>query len=453
MPLAICLTDRKRLVSRALTDAQKSGESAAETDDQQTSASSDPRPPILRWRSFPKKPLSVTDLTAGSWCELQHFYVLERRGGKKYKSAAMLGGTAIHAKLEQETYRTVQVDTVTKVDIYGRKIWNIIQGFRTLRDTGLAREIEVWGFIEGQLVNGVLDGLSYTNPDVELEEDVISSRGSQSSQSSQHQLSLGNKMIFITDVKTRYSKSAPSQAQVRGTIIQLFLYHRFLSDMASGKLDYLRVFARYGLNPDEPFSDTFMAQIASIHDDIFSDEGASDAESSATTETTADFVTSVSTPSQIGDRPGDVIYMKYRTLRSLISLLKWEIQITFPRGAQSIGQIVAVEYRYRPKSAEDEDSGSVISVDSFFVEQERLDQHLQKDMKWWRGEREPRGVPIEEGFKCRTCEFVEECDWRSNLDQEKLRQAKRKTAEREAKRKVTVKETGGERKKKDDLEF
>ncbi|KAK0620548.1 exonuclease V [Immersiella caudata] len=446
-------------LSRALSDAQKSGDSpAAEPNEQQTPQPSDTRSPLLRWRTFPRKPLSVTDLTAGSWCELQHFYVLERRGGRKYKTHAMKAGSVIHEKLEREVHKPVQVDVVTKVDAFGLKIWNIIHGLRTLRDSGLTRELEVWGFIEGQLVNGIIDGLSYTNPKVKLEEDVISGRGSQPSQSSQHQLSLGNKMIFITDVKTRMSKSPPSQAQVRGTIIQLFLYHRFLSDMASGKLDYLRVFARHGLNPDEAFSDTFMAQMAPPHDDIFPDPETSDAESAAT-ETTADFVTTVSTPSQIGDRPSDIIYTKYRTLRSLISLLKWEVQITFSRGAQSIGQIVAVEYRYRPRFAEDKDSGSIINTDSFFVEQERLDQHLQEDMKWWKGEREPKGVPIEDAFKCRTCEFVDECEWRINLDQEILRQAKKKGAEREAKRKDAkgkaeekVTKKGG-RRMKADLEF
>ncbi|KAK0643815.1 exonuclease V [Cercophora newfieldiana] len=418
-------------LSRALSEAHKSGgdsDPPLTSDDQQTSRSSDSRPPILRWRSFPRKPLSVTDLTAGTWCELQHFYVLDRRGGRKHKTAAMKAGSVIHEKLERQVFTPVEVDVVKKEDAFGLKIWNIIQGLRTLRDTGLTRELEVWGFVEGNLVNGIVDGLSYENPDLELEEDVISSRGSQhSSQSSQQQLSIGNKMIFITDVKTRMSKTPPSRSQQKGTIIQLFLYHRFISEMASGKLDYLRVLARYGLSPDESFSDSFMAQMASLHDEILSDD--SDAESTVT-ETTADYVTAVSTPSKIGNSLGDIVYMKYRTLRALLSLLKWEVQITFPRGAQTLGQVVAVEYRYRAKSSADENGGSVISIDSFYVEPELLDNYLRENMEWWNGEREPVGVQIEDAFKCRTCEFVDECEWRINLDQEMLRKAKRMTAER-----------------------
>ncbi len=39
--------------------------------------------------------------------------------------------------------------------------------------------------------------------------------------------------------------------------------------MAGGQLTYLRVFRRYGLDPDELFSDVFMAQMGALHDEIF----------------------------------------------------------------------------------------------------------------------------------------------------------------------------------------
>jgi len=391
------------------------------------------------------KPLSVSDLTAGSWCELQHFYTLTLRDGKKTRTAAMKAGTDVHERLEREVCKKVVVEVSKREDTFGLKLWNIIQGLQTLRDTGIARELEVWGMVDGNVVNGIIDGLSYDNPDPELEEDVISNRGSQASQSSQHQLSLGNKTIFVTDVKTRASKTPPSQAQVRAAIIQLFLYHRFLSQMASGRLDYLAVFERYGLDPDETFSDGFMAQIATLHDEVFSDidSGATDI-----TETTSDWYSTVSTASKLADMPNDqndVTFMKYRTLRSLLPLLKFEIQLTFPRGAATLGQIVAVEYRYRARPPADEihqplgldetpdknNAGTVICTNSFYFEPDTLDAYLADNMQFWRGEREPRGVPLDEGFKCRFCEFVGECEWRMNLEQEAYRRAKLENAERE----------------------
>ncbi|KAK3934662.1 exonuclease V [Diplogelasinospora grovesii] len=444
-------------LSRALSDVQKTRASsapAAET----TSESETPAPktnkdtkapPIIRFRTFPKKPFSVSDLTAGSWCELQYYYTLTRLpGGKRTRTAAMKGGTEIHEKLEREVYTTVQVDVKKKEDAFGLKLWNIIQGLRTLRDTGLTRELEVWGLIDGNVVNGVIDGLSYKNPDPDLEEDVLSSRGSQSTQDAQQQkiteyfasgtsgATAERKEIFITDVKTRASDKPPSQAAMRAAIIQLFLYHRFLSQMASDKLDYLGVFGRYGLDPDGTFSDAFMAQIGSLHDEVFYDADSHVDSISAVTSSSRNGPSSLSSP--YTPEP-DLI--RYRSLRALLPLLKFEIQLTFPHGASSLGQIVAVEYRRRRPAPDDSDSdsdgdgdgdgeerrgGSVICVNSFYVDKDLLDRYLTEDQQWWRGEREPRGVPLVEAFKCRSCEFVDTCEWRNNLDQEALRKARLK---------------------------
>ncbi|KAK3319018.1 exonuclease V [Apodospora peruviana] len=451
-------------LSRALSNVPEtaSGGSAAAIlqparQDGNLPAGQDTRSPILRFRTFPMKPFSVSDLTAGSWCELQYYYTLTRLpGGRKTRTAAMKRGSEVHEKLEREVYTPVAIDVRKREDAFGLKVWNIIQGLRTLRDNGLARELEVWGLIDGNVVNGIIDGLSYENPDPELEEDVVSSRGgSQSSQQAGVSEffptgTAADKMVFITDVKTRATKTPPSQTQVRGTIIQLFLYHRFLSEMASDKLDYVRVFERYGLNVDEAFSDAFMAQIGALHEEIFAmsseEEDAdtsintwstnSEVESAATT----DYVSAISSPLKLADTT-----IKYRTLRALLPLLKFEIQLTFPKGASSVGQIVAVEYRYRQRGRrgvqeikkeeddeEDDDeeaerkrrNGSVICVNSHFVEQEILDLYLKDNMQWWRGEREPRGVALDEAFKCRTCEFIGDCEWRDKLDQEALRKAK-----------------------------
>ncbi|KAK3687403.1 exonuclease V [Podospora appendiculata] len=416
-------------LSRALSEAESTtaffAPQEAPLAETSTATPRDTRAPILRFRTSPWKTFSVSDLVAGAWCELQYYYTLSRLpGGRKLPTEAMKRGSGIHETLERQVYTTVEVDVKRPEDAFGLKLWNIIQGLRTLRDTGLTRELEVWGMVDGNVVNGVIDGLSYEHPDPQLEEEVLSSRGSQSSQGSQSQQtgitdyfpsstpSTGS--IFITDVKTRAVKYPPSRVQTRGTIIQLFLYHRFLSEMASDKLDYLAIFSRYRLNPDQPFSDAFMAQIGALHEEVFSDDGSSD------------FVSAVSTASKItsGGPSDELETMKYRTLRELLPLLKFEIQLTFPRGASTLGQIVAVEYRYRARSEDDEANGAIICVNTHYVEQETLDMYLKDTMQWWRGEREPRGVILEEAYKCQSCEFVNDCEWRSKLDQEALRKAR-----------------------------
>ena len=124
----------------------------------------DKRSPLERFRRPPKKTLSVTDLISPAWCELQYLYTLSKHGKKK-RTPAMKQGTAVHKALEDEVHTTVQVSTTKREDSWGLRIWNIIQGLRTLRDTGRTREFEVWGTVGGELVNGVIDELSYTCPD------------------------------------------------------------------------------------------------------------------------------------------------------------------------------------------------------------------------------------------------------------------------------------------------
>lgn len=380
----------------------------------------------------------------------------------------MKGGTSIHEKLEREIYTPVSVEITKPEDNFGLKIWNILTGLRTLRDTGLTRELEVWGILDdGLVVNGVIDGLSYNNPDPTLEEEVLSSRSSQVtdkplSQQQQHEITdffppevADKREIFITDVKTRGSKKPPTKAAMRVTIIQLFLYHRFLSEMASGKLNYWRIFERYGIDPDEPFSDTFMAQMGALHEEVFSDttsDGAGPDYVSAVSTTSDGASEAVSRDddleSTVSSSTNALDSLRYRTLRDLVSLLKFELQLTFPRGGSSLGQIVAVEFRYRSprpreiKEEEEQDeypeNGSVICVNSFYVEPETLDMYLQDDLQWWKGERDPRGVPVEESYKCQMCEFAGECDWRMRLEQETMRMAKKKSLARNKNKEASV---------------
>ncbi|KAL2176888.1 exonuclease V [Thermothelomyces heterothallicus CBS 202.75] len=504
-------------LSRALSEVQDAPPLEQAEDEESVE---DNRSPLLRFRTFPMKPFSVSDLAASSWCELQYFYTLTRLpGGKKTRTTAMKRGTKVHEKLERELFQPVEVEITKKEDNFGLKIWNMIQGLRVLRDQGYTREFEVWGMVEGNLVCGVIDSLAYENPDEELQDEVISSRGSSQTMTNSQPYELstpGDHQIFITDVKTRNSVTPPPQSQVRVSLIQLFLYHRFMSDMASDRLDYMRVFARFGLNPDEPFSDSFMAQIGAIHDEVFAEEE-SDVESASTLGhhtgtidggddrgSNSDFVSASSNPSQHSSaEPTAQPTLKYRTLSTLLPLLKRELALTFPRGASTLGKIVAVEYRYRGRDSvprnqavipttatatadpdgldqdetdpfppdadadaaadaetsrqqqqqqqqqEDQDQqqqrhrrqqqvpeperGSVICTHTFFVEPETLDLFLAETMRWWKGERPPRGVPLEEAsFKCRSCEFVDDCEWRRDLDREARRRAAKRRSEREA---------------------
>ncbi|TFB00464.1 putative exonuclease V [Trichoderma ghanense] len=387
----------------------------------------DDRSPLQRFRSFPKRPLTVSDLTAGAWCELQYWYTLTRLpGGRRTRTPAMQQGSKVHKKLEDEVHTTVKIEILNKEDGFGLRLWNLVQGLRTLRDTGMTRELEVWGLVDGNLVNGVIDHLSYDNPNPEFEEE-LSSRANEPSSSQSFisdyfpppksgKPSGSNRQIFLTDVKTRGTLSPISPAVIRPAKIQLLLYHRLLSNMAAGKLDYFRVFRRYGLDPDERFSDTFMSQIGELHDEIFFDTPTSSAEepTNQPVNTPKQHAPSQNDAATIDSSPGVPDLLKYGSLRELLHLVRNEIRLTFPRGADSLGPILRVQYVFR-------EDGRELNVHDFPVSEQALDAYLAGDMGWWKGERRPRGVRIEEAFKCSSCEFAAGCRWRRDQDEERVK--------------------------------
>ncbi|EXJ87990.1 hypothetical protein A1O1_04917 [Capronia coronata CBS 617.96] len=303
--------------TEARTQNRKEQRRTSETPDTETPGGDDVQPsepdsrsPLERFRRPPKKPLSVTDLISPAWCELQYFYVLTKHGRKR-RTPAMKQGSAVHQALEDEVHATVPVTVTKKEDSWGLRIWNIIQGLRTLRETGKTRELEVWGSIGGELVNGVIDELSYDCPDPKLEgqslrllskqdsepplpeyqasirdylvtsdisaqgQTIAEALGSKNDQDStvkteqRHGKSQEERRIYITDVKTRGTSTLPSGSSIRPTIVQLHLYHHMLENLAQGHFPLDHLASRYGLDVQETFSDEFIAQIGNLNQDFF----------------------------------------------------------------------------------------------------------------------------------------------------------------------------------------
>lgn len=338
--------------------------------------------------------MNVTDIVSGEWCELQYYYTLTKLPfGKKIATKAMKGGTKVHKKLEDEVHVSVQVDVTTKEDAFGVRLWNMIQGLRTLRETGMTREFELWGSVDGNIISGIIDQVHS-----ELPEDAPPTP---SAEAAVNQSSLASK-FFITDIKTTGGKRMPSGVGLRPTKLQLFLYYRFLCDMADGRLDLLHIFERYGVDPDMAFSDSYLAQLAQLHPEIF-DEKLSQKSSSENSEDIDSFI-------------------RHRTLRELIPLYQDEVARIFSDGSSMIDSFATTEYRARG-------TGDIVGKLVFDMEDTVLPSQLAKEMEWWRGFRRPEGVPIEEAFKCRICDFADVCKWRKSRDQSILNKAKTKLEE------------------------
>ena len=340
----------------------------------------------------------------------------------------MKQGSIVHQTLEDQVHTTVHVDVQTKEDAWGLRIWNVIQGLRTLRDTGQTRELEVWGTIDGLVVNGVIDEISYVCPDSKLEEaiekscpqpEVLSDQptiseffkataDSRSIDAKKIKRSHGTHKIYLCDVKTRGVKTLPAENAFKPTKMQLMIYHKLLSALGTNTVDFSALTTRYGLDSTKMFSDEFIAQVGSLNDEVFYDElSIPDASQDSVNQRSQDSMTTL---------------LAHNSLSALWSLMIEEFKITLPDGADSLGNILKAEYRSR-------DNGQVLGSKTFAMDQVGLQIYLHREMQWWKGEREPQGVIVEEAFKCRSCDFAETCEWRlKKVDEakDKFRMAKKR---------------------------
>ena len=321
----------------------------------------------------------------------------------------MRTGTKIHQKLEDEVHTTVPVLVKTKEDRFGLRMWNTISGLRCLRETGLTRELDVWGVIEGQVVNGVIDEVSYECPDPDLEARLESEKaqknggtvplpkdqpsiaqafarvsGTQDDSSPWIGGSPSDRQIYIADVKTRNVRSKPTGASLRPTWMQLMLYRKLLESLALNTVDAETIFTRYDLDSLRPFTDEFLQQIG----DIGPENEAAD----------------------------------FPNLLSLWSLLVTEMQLTIP--PFSLSPILRAEFRYSK-------TGVVIGSTMTVYDDGVIETYIEEEMAWWKGTREAKGVEIEEAFKCRICEFAESCTWRQNKVDEAVEKSRLRKVERE----------------------
>lgn len=339
----------------------------------------------------------------------------------------MTQGTQIHKTLEEQVHRVVTMDVKTKEDGWSLRLWNVIQGLRTLRKTGMTRELEVWGIIDGQVVNGVIDELSCICPDRSLEDlsrpvlinknlpagqtritDHLEPKPESASEGSRgvlrNNLRVSNEMsrIYLTDVKTRRSNTLPRGAAFRPTMMQLMLYHRLLSDSAEKRTDPAVFFDRYSLQANIPFSDALFAQLAAMNNE--NPDNVPSESLSPSKEASSSFTEPELSSTTIAQDTTKV-FLSHNSLEQLWTLMMDEIALTMPKGAASIGSVLQVEYRAQ-------DDGNIIGSKTFLHNDNALQTYLEDGMSWWKGEREARGVCVEEAFKCGSCDFAEECDWR-----------------------------------------
>lgn len=331
----------------------------------------------------------------------------------------MRQGSAVHRALEEQVHTIVPITVQTKEDAWGLRMWNVIQDLRTLRATGMTRELEVWGVIDGQVINGVIDEVSYTCPDYQLEAELIAKKdgtkkapppsqqtideyfGTRRPNGTNHNFyqkpPSEKRKIYLTDVKTRSRPSLPAGAAMRPTLMQLMLYRSLFTSLAANSVPADTIFDRYSLNASIPFSDAFIAEISNL-DFNFSDSAGLGSD---------DGVAALSSQSDAINE-----LHQHNNLTLLWQLMIQEFAHTVP-SSDCVGDVLRAEFIL----ARDQ---SVLGSKCFAYDEEVLNGYVREEMKWWRGEREAKGVDVEEAYKCRMCDFAEDCTWRKEKIEEAI---------------------------------
>ncbi|KAK9480198.1 exonuclease V [Lipomyces japonicus] len=377
--------------------------------------------------------LNVTDLVGPSYCELQYFY-------KYYKkdftpTAVMVKGTKIHKKLEKDYMVPMMVpeEGMTKEDVKASELVSMLVSLQSLtqaaslgpNEEAIVREFKVFGYIDNIYISGIIDDLSFMphrpKPDnvgyLDYEDQSpVSSVAPRRLKTYQRYLTsyfqkpknleglnesfrsdvvprervFGDRQIRIADSKTRRDKSIPGESQRKSTYYQLMMYYRLFKNLVHGEFDFDRWSAHMRINPDAKLSNVFQTEF--LKQDSVTQIFDMELQATEWNDNTEYFE----------------LLFNIKTLRDLWNVLKFK----FAEFRGQISDQLTVVYIWQGDS-------EIFGGIDYSYKKEDVDQFLQDVLSYWRAERNPKGVEVEEAFKCRTCVFADQCLWRN----EKIRES------------------------------
>ena len=175
--------------------------------------------------------------------------------------------------------------------------------------------------------------------------------------------------LVIQEMKTRTTKSLPEDAQKQGVKLQVNVYKMLLDSLTQGCHDYADLLKQKGLKIDQKLSQ------------------------------------------------GPVQYLRetklVKEIREDLTLERLSIIITQSIKALDLPPVEAmiVQYVYQGDL-------TVLGEELVGCEEAWSRQVVLSAGQYWRGEREVRGVDMEDSWKCGTCQFREVCVWRRERELE-----------------------------------
>ncbi|KAK9468693.1 exonuclease V [Lipomyces arxii] len=407
--------------------------------------------------------LSVSDICGPSYCELQYFYRYYLQEFKQ--TAAMKRGTEIHNKLEQESTKKVVVDVehMSSEDKNAVELINMLLQLQTLTQDALTqseaitREFRVFGYLGDVYVSGIIDKLTYDTPgsrkgnfefldanimDTEITGPTVDSFNqdkpatfsqrdpvfeSLESKSQKNQASILSflraqsddvssnflnepkdgceekllngisRQIRIADIKTRLHRTLPPESQSRSTYYQLLLYWRLFADLVDDKFDFERFTKDFKMDINAKLSDDFRKEVLSD-----------------------DFTVKVFEKEL--RRPNAQLSFEYSYLLRNLQTLKdvWTaLRLKFAEFRGKINTQMSVLYIYQANK-------KTFAGTDFTFNESDLQNKMKDSLEYWRAQRDPIGVEIEEAYKCRSCDFADRCPWRL----EKIKESTERNRER-----------------------
>ncbi|KAK9446756.1 exonuclease V [Limtongia smithiae] len=417
--------------------------------------------------------LNVTDLVQPFYCELKLFYQLHEQRFERPKY--MVAGETLHKTLEDKFKKKIPMPTgdLTDEDVKALQLLNMLLSLSELtlnakpgapKEAGVTREFPVFGYIDDIYISGIIDELTYLperyNPDgvqfieeadgsdptqsiskippllspmTQPERDTQPQSGmitdffkplDQSTPSGLKRLPTSEipeiseisfqtdkvivdvapitvhahdsapqekpqtpRLIRITDSKTRMHRSFPSESQRKSVYYQLLIYNRLFRDLTKGLFDFARFAAHMQLDPTKKLSDTFRNEVLSdawVIQTLYKE--AASAGASATLHKDDNYISLL----HKFDTLGDIWAMLELKLSEFADAVSDELAVVYLW--QGDGQVFGgIDFTYKP--------ADVLKLQDIVF-------------PYWRGLREPKGVEVEEAYKCRGCIFANECLWR-----------------------------------------
>ncbi|XP_048413089.1 exonuclease V isoform X3 [Stegostoma tigrinum] len=170
--------------------------------------------------------------------------------------------------------------------------------------------------------------------------------------------------LELCELKTRGQRTYPSAAQRKSHLFQVNIYKLLFEAMIKGKLNKETITDHLRLRTEQPFSSEILMHAQKVGFSI--------------------------------NTFGDLLDLM------LLNLTYAEIPNI---------DTMKIEYCYQADA-------SLIGTEVVYFEEEWVKSELKHYCSFWKGQREAKGVDIEEAWKCRSCDFADICEWRHSKAEE-----------------------------------